>query len=136
MINKFLNSERGYTLVELLAVMVVLITVGTIVAGIIVSSLRGSNRSRSVGDVRQAGNSALIQMSKTIEYAKSFDGISQTADDANYITDCTALAQIQYKYLKITGFDNNQTVFACNDTNNLISSNSADLVDSSSFLVD
>lgn len=128
-----LNSENAYTLIELLAVMAVLITVGTIIAGIIVSSLRGSNKSRNVGDVRQAGNSALVQMTKTITYSKSFDGLSE--DGTNYVTNCI-LPQItptpaptQYKYLKITGFDDGQTILACNGTS--ISSNSADLIDSS-----
>lgn len=134
---KKLNYKNGYTLIELLAVMVILITVGTIIAGIIVSSLRGSNRSKNVGNVREAGNTALVQVSKTIKFAKSFDGIS--TNGTNYVTSCIipvavpTPTPIPYKYLKLTSFDDTQIVASC--SGNSIFLNTSELIDSTSFLI-
>ena len=131
MTKKYFNYHKGYTLIELLAVMAILITVGTIIAGIIVSSLRGSNRSKNVGNVRQAGNTVLVQMSKTIKFAKSFDGIS--INETNYVTDCIVPVTIPiptpipYKYLKLTSSDDTQTIFACKEGS--VFSNTDELID-------
>mgnify|MGYP001591228979 CR=1 FL=1 len=138
---KIRNPEKGYTLIELLAVMIVVITVGTIIAGIIVNSLRGGNRSTNVNDIRENGNFALSQVSKMIIFAKSFDGVSDGTTDANgkliYTTNCTVAAPpppptptpIHYKYLEITSFDQGKTVFECNGAR--LASNGAELVDTS-----
>ncbi len=145
---KILNNKKGYTLVELLAAMILLIIVGSIMAAIIVISLRGSNRSTNVNDIRQEGNFALSQMTKMITYAQSFDGISDGATDENgnlvYTKNCTLNPQTHiYKYFKISSFDQGKTTFICNDdlTGNLIASYGASLVrasnagnDSASFV--
>ncbi len=116
---KILNNRKGYTLVELLAAMILLITVGSIMAGIIVVSLRGSNRSTNVNDIRQEGNYALSQMTKMITYAQSFDGISDGSTDIDtgdlvYTKDCTVNPTThQYKFLKISTFDQGKTTFVC-----------------------
>lgn len=136
---QFSKSEKGYTLIELLAVMVVVVIVGTIIAGIIVSSLRGSNKSTNVNDIRENGNFALSQISKMISFAKSFDGVSDGTTvngQLVYSTNCTVAnptptpptpTPIHYKYLKITSFDLGQTKFRCDDVE--LSSNGAQLID-------
>ncbi|MEK7551587.1 MAG: type II secretion system protein [Patescibacteria group bacterium] len=116
---KILNNKRGYTLVELLVAMILLITVGGIMAGIIVISLRGSNRSTNVNDIRQEGNYALSQMTKMITYAQTFEGISDGTKDVNtgdlvYTKDCTVNSPThQYSFLKISSFDQGKTTFVC-----------------------
>lgn len=116
---KILNNKKGYTLVELLAAMILLITVGSIMAGIIVISLRGSNRSTNVNDIRQEGNYALSQMSKMITYAQTFDGISDGSTDPEtgdlqYTKDCTVNPTThQYSFLKISSFDQGASTFVC-----------------------
>lgn len=133
---QFSNSQKGYTLIELLAVIVVVVTVGTIIAGIIVNSLRGGNRSTNVNDIRENGNFALSQISKMIIFAKSFDGVSDGTlvnGSRVYTTNCTVAVPtpvpIHYQYLKITSFDRGQTEFECNGA--VLASNGAKLVDTS-----
>lgn len=127
------NTQKGYTLVELLAVMFILISVGVVITAILVTSLRGGNKSNTTNDVRQNGNYITSQMSKMIAYARSFDGVS--TDGINYITDCTAVVSppVSYTYIKITSFDSGQTVFSCN--NSTIASNGASLINASSLIV-
>jgi len=106
------NLEKGFTLVELLVSMIILITVGTIMVSILVSSLRTGNKSQAINEVRQNGNYAITQMSKTISYAKIFNGLS--TDGTNFVTTCDG--SISYKYIQITSFDNSVTSFSCGDS--------------------
>lgn len=133
-------NQKGYTLIELLTVIVVVVVVGTIIAGILVSSLRGGSKSNVLNNVRENGNYAIVQMSKMITYAQSFNGAS--IDGLNYSSDCTVVippppsptpVPISYQYIKITSFDGGQTVFSC--ANSAIASNGASLIDTSSIAV-
>lgn len=134
-------NSKGYTLVELLAVILVLVSVGGIIIAIVTTSFRGGNRSINVNQVRQEGNFALTQMSRTIRYAKSFDGVSVDGSASSYTTNCIVTipppptptpAPIKYKHLRITSFDGGVITFSCKDGGlddpNHISSNSADLI--------
>jgi|SRR3989344_3429504 len=134
------NSNKGYTLIELLAVIIILVAVGTIITSILVSSLRGGNRSNTVNEVRQNGNHMLSQMSKMIAYAKSFDGVS--IDGVNYVKDCVVTipppptptpTPASYSYVKITSFDGGQTVFSCG--NGTIASNGASFINTTNLSV-
>lgn len=120
------KSEFGYTLIELLAVMFIMITVGLIVAAILVSSLRGTNKTNTIDTIRKNGNYTILQISKMLEFAQSFGGVSTNGTD--YVTDCSS-PSTQYSYIKINSFDNMQTIFFCNTSSNppTISSNSASL---------
>ena len=106
------NLEKGFTLVELLVSMIILITVGTIMVSILVSSLRTGNKSQAINEVRQNGNYAITQMSKTISYAKIFNGLSN--DGTNFLTTCDG--STPYKYIQVTSFDNSVTSFSCGDS--------------------
>lgn len=141
---KIKNSSEGYTLVELLAVMVVMVAVGIIVAAILVSSLRGTNKTDVINNIRQSGSYPITQMSKMIEFAKEFKGVS--VDGISYITDCTLLppspppavtpVPIQYKYIKITTFDDSDIIFSCQGNPPTVASNGASLVDENQVKVD
>ena len=132
---KSLKNIKGYTLIELLAVIMVITTVGGLIAGIIVLSLRGSNRSTNVNGIRQNGNFALSQMSKMITYAKGFEGVA-TSDDivnnaisyTNQCTDADTQAK-QFNFLKIQSFDQGITTYICdaNSTPQLLASYSGAL---------
>jgi len=132
------NRQGGFTLVELLAVILVIGVVGGVVGGILISSLIGTNKTNSLESVRQNGNYALLQISKSIEFSRSFGGVS--LNGVNYITDCTqpqgvspTPTPVPYFYIKITSNDGNDTVFSC--FSSAISSNSASLSSNSASLV-
>ena len=132
---KIQNLQGGYTLIELLAVITIVVVVGTIVAGILISSLRGGSKSNVLDNVRQNGNYAVTQMSKMIIYAQSFNGVSRDGG-LSYTTNCTqvipsspAPTPTAYQYVKITSFDGGQTIFSCNSLT--IASNGASMIDTS-----
>lgn len=147
---RIFNFQLGYTLIELLAVITIVVVVGVIITGILISSLRGGNKSNVLDNVRQNGNSTITQMSKMIIYAQSFNGMSDGTVDSNgnrvYITNCTQIISPspspsspptptpkEYHYIKITSFDGGTTVFGCNGLNdippNTIASNGASMID-------
>ncbi len=146
--NLLANRIRGYTLIELLAVMVVMIATGTIITSILVTTLRGGNKGNTTNNVRQNGNYVITQMTKMIAYARSFDGVS--TDGTTYSPDCTVTippppnptpTPIPYKYIKITSFDGGTTIFSCNGSTDIppytiasqsaLSSTGQSLIDSS-----
>ena len=124
---KRIFNSKGFTLVELLTVCALIVVVGVMIVAIITSSLRGSNRTNNINDIRERGTYILSQMSKMISYSKSFEGVSITGQPTDYSTDCTGAPSPDYKYLKITSFDLGETVFACTENNN-IASNSSNLI--------
>lgn len=67
-------KEKGFSLIELLVGIAIIITATTVVLSIIVSSFRISGKSTSNSVVRQNGNYAMAQMSRIIQFADSFDG--------------------------------------------------------------
>lgn len=117
---KLIKNTSGFTLVELLAVVAVLGVVGSILFSVLFTTLRGSNRSDSLGLVSRNGNTALSQISKMIQFAKSLE-VPTTC----YINDTET--SVATDSVKIRNFDNNITEFSC--VNNTISSNSASLLD-------
>jgi len=109
------DSKNGYTLVELLAVIFVLVAVGTIISSIITSVLRASNKSTNMEVVRRNGNSAIAQMSKMISYAQSFNGVYD--EISHQWTDCVGASSTKKYYnVKITSFDYDTTTFTCADS--------------------
>ena len=120
------DTSRGFTLIELLAVMVVMVAVGSIVVGIIVASLRGTNKTNNLNDVRANGNYAILQVSKTIEFAQGFGGMS--LDGTTYDNSCVDKAGVQYKYVKLRAADNGTVIFSCLSNPATIASNGASLI--------
>lgn len=130
----FSLHERGFTLVELLSSIVILVAVGSVIAGIITASLRGANKTTTLDNIRQNGNFALAQMSKHIEYAQVFNGLS---DDGNkYVTSCpfsltptpTPVAT-NYKYIKVTQSNNSSIIYNCTSSPPTLTANKLPLVD-------
>ncbi|MCL4353494.1 prepilin-type N-terminal cleavage/methylation domain-containing protein [Patescibacteria group bacterium] len=140
-----ISNSLGYTLIELLAVMAVLVVVGAVVGQILFSVLRGNNKTNTLSSVNQNGSYAISQMSKMIRNTQFFNGVS--IDGSTYITDCVtssvgALTPTPtpetYKSLKITSFDGGETIFSCDLASSppTISSNSASLLDTNAVEID
>lgn len=114
-----IKKQNGFTMVELLAVLGVIVVVGAVASAIIVSSLRAASKANQVNIVRQNGNFALLQMSRTIRYAKSFAGVS--TDNSSYLTDCSLPSPApnptpvptRYSSVKVILFDDTQVTFSC-----------------------
>lgn len=139
------QKSKGYTLIELLAVMVVLIVVGAVVGQILFSVLRGTNKANTLADVNQNGNYAISQISKMVRNAQSFGGVS--TDNVTYTADCveppSPTPLPHYTYLQVTAFDGGTTTFACPPSPipsppyvPTISSNSASLLDTNAVEID
>jgi prepilin-type N-terminal cleavage/methylation domain-containing protein len=118
--------KGGFTLIELLVALVVIASFGTIVVNIITSTFRGTSKTDVVNKVRENGNYAISQMSRTVRYAKSFDGAS-TDGVTNWTCEIVPPIPVQYKAVKITSFDGTTTVFSCEA--NTINTNGASLMD-------
>lgn len=127
--------QRGYTLIELLAVMTIMITVGFIITAILVSSLRGSSKATTVNEIRQNGNYAIVQMGRMIGFAQAFLGVS--TDNVTYTTNCTPSPSPDFKYIKIKSFDDKETIFSCNLNSNptTIASNGASFINANEVSV-
>lgn len=126
---KRLKLDSGYTLIEILAVIVVFGIVGTIVFGILTTTLQTSNKSEGVTTVQQNGNYVLSLMSRMIRYSKRitmptscYSGPTPTpvADTA----------------MTIENLDGNTTTFSCDGLpSGTIASNGASLLDTQSVAV-
>jgi prepilin-type N-terminal cleavage/methylation domain-containing protein len=82
-----IKFNKGYTLIELLTSIAILAAIGSIIAGVLTFSLRGSNKITVVENIRQNGSYALSQISKDIIYAQPFNGIT-TGINAAHLAAC------------------------------------------------
>lgn len=136
--NSHFSFQKGFTLVELLASIIVLVAVGSVVAGIISSSLRGANKTNTIENIRQNGNYALAQISKDIEYTLPFDGKNTglSNDGATYATSCpfslsptpTPVATA-YSFITVESVNNRVTKYNCTSSPAVLSANGASLID-------
>ena len=55
-------NNKGYTIVELLAVVIIMMTTGTIILSILIVSLRGGNKGNTINEIRQSGNYIISQL--------------------------------------------------------------------------
>jgi prepilin-type N-terminal cleavage/methylation domain-containing protein len=124
MLNCFIvktKESKGFTLVELLVVVAVIGSISAIIAGVVASTLRGTNKTSTVNNVRENGNYAVSQISRTIKYAKTIEGASL---DGNPPWECQAMpfpltptpTPIRYKAVKTIDFNGVETTFSCNNS--------------------
>ena len=130
--------SRGFTLVELLVGMFIMTTIGTLIIGIFVVSIRSTSKVNNLQTIRQSGNYTLSQMVKMLQFAQTFDGVS--TDGNSYTLSCqvppaSSASLQQYRYVRFSSYDGGQTTFACTNSPDTIASNSASLFDTNSFEV-
>lgn len=126
MIKKFSNNG-GYTIIELLTVVGILVIISALVTGILYSTLRGSSKTKIATSVAQNGSYALSVISDAI-----VSSYAVTAINGNPITDCTASPSGTMITLKKS--DGSSISFSC--ANNTIASGSASLIDTSQVKID
>lgn len=108
-------KNGGFTIVELLVAIGILIIVGSIISGAIMFSLRGANKANSMEQLRQTGDFVINQLVKTVTNAKTFDGVSDNSIDFSPVCEFTSppTPPHPYRYLKITRFDNASVLYDC-----------------------
>ncbi len=96
--------QAGFTFVELLVSMMILMVVGSIILVVFFSSLRGTGRSQALITLRQNGNYALSQMTKNIRQAALIvDEASCTETKAESVT-------------VVSPFDSAETTYRCTES--------------------
>ncbi len=124
-------SQRGYTIVELLAVMTIVVVVSGVIAGILYSTLRGGSKSKITSDVAQNGNYAISVITQTIIQSQDVTSVGGTP-----ITSC--ITSPTGTSIDLTQSDGSTITFSC--SNNTVASTSAQitssLIDTSNLEVD
>ncbi len=69
---KRITPQSGFSLVEILVAIAIIVTSTTVVLAILTSSFRTSNKSTSLELVRQNGTNAINQITRVVSYADSF----------------------------------------------------------------
>jgi prepilin-type N-terminal cleavage/methylation domain-containing protein len=114
-------EQYGYTLIELLAVMMVFVVIGTFIVSILVTSLRSNNKTNALTTVRQNGGFVIAQLSKTIREAHA---VISPYPCGTLATPATASA------ITIATVTGDQITYSCTGSN--IASNGANLLDNTS----
>lgn len=111
---KMTLSPRGFTLIEVLIVMLVLVTVGSIILSIFVIALTGAAKTRNQQIVRENGNFAISQITRQIQYAKGFNYVQIGSDvSGTRLLECTEGADTEFSAVSVVSFDESDTIFAC-----------------------
>lgn len=138
------NRQQGFTLIELLASTVVIVTVSTMIVGIIVSVLRGANKTNTINVTRQNGTYAISQISKMLRFARTVDavdGASPTECITNTIFPTPPVNLEKRNSVVFTSIDGGQTTLACVPLNGqqnapyTIASNGASLLDTTAVQI-
>lgn len=124
------NKHKGFTLIELLIVIGVFSIVGTIVVSILFVSLNTIKKSDILIELKQNGNGAISQISKSVRYAKSLD-------DPILEEPSQCIPSITKSSITVTSVnDNAQTIYAClGGASPTIASNGASLINTNSMTV-
>lgn len=122
-----MKSNSGYTIVELLAVVTILVAVSGIITALITQTLRGSSKTNVTNQVSQSGNYVTSIITNTIINAENVVAVGGDA-----VADCTLNPTGNSIELYVSAKRGNVLYECANDT---ISSNSASLVDTNRLKV-
>ena len=126
---KSIHNNKGFTLIELLVVSGILVAISGIIGGILYSTLRGSDVTRTKTVVSQNGNYAMTSMSEIIKRSKAILGVypgppPTTPEDP--FVDCTGSPE--GTHLSLLMPDNKEVLLTCDaqDPAHTIASSSAE----------
>lgn len=120
----------GFSLIEILVSIAIVITATTVIVAILSSSFRGISKSTISEDVRQNGNNAISRMSRLLQFAQSFKGAS--INGTTYDLSCVAGAGKNYQYIKVMSADSDVILSCANlsiGTSSLIDRTKVKVVD-------
>lgn len=100
--NKKWKFQAGFTLLEILVVMTVVGLLGSMIVVIFFNSLRSSNKSNAVIQLRQNGNYALTQITNVVRFAKKVGAPI-----------CYDINPSAGKTLTVTSVDDVSTTYTC-----------------------
>lgn len=117
-------ASRGFTLVEMLAVIIVFIIIGSIMLSILVTTFRTSQKTDTLSQVRENGNYVITQMAKSIR------------DATGLVAPFPCVTPATVSAMTILTPDHDQITYDCtippSPTPATIASNSASILDTSS----
>lgn len=114
-INNVSKGGAGFTLIELLVGVFIITVSATAVIVLLSSSFRISNKTTSMGSVRESGNNAINLMQKTIQFANGFSAASNDSAFTTYVTACPATPTV-YNYIRIRTSSGVIQEFSCTPT--------------------
>jgi len=123
-----MKKNKGYTVIELLAVVTIIVSVTGIIAALITQTLRGSSKTNITNQVAQVGSYTASVITNTIISAEDV-----VAVDGNNVIDCTQNPTGSSIELLISEQEGTVLYQCANDT---ISSNSASLIDTTRLKID
>src|SRR3989344_8884037 len=104
------SESKGYTIIELLVVISILVILSGIISGILYSTLRGSSKTKITTEVAQNGNYAIGVISNILVSSRGVAKVNG-AD----ITDCTTPKK--GPSITVKNIDGDETTFACSGIN-------------------
>ena len=115
--HKMISKSYGFTLVETLVVMLVLLTIGSIILSIFIIGLTGAAKTRNQQIVRENGNYALSQMARFLQFAKAFNYVDVVHDNnlEDQYSSCDPDDDTPYKAISVSTFEGDDAVFACTE---------------------
>ncbi|OGH47504.1 MAG: hypothetical protein A3A51_02860 [Candidatus Levybacteria bacterium RIFCSPLOWO2_01_FULL_39_10] len=133
---KIAYDLKGFTLIEVLVGISVVIIATTVVVSLITSAFRTSNKTNSIATVRQNGSFATGQISKLLKFADNFEGVSY--DNINYESQCPETGGY-YSYIRVRSRGQLRTIACSNsgitiDGTFLINTNEVSIIPDSCYL--
>ncbi len=126
--NHKMRDSRGYTVVELLAVVTILVLITGVVAALITQTLRGTSRTKITNQVAQAGSYVTSVISASVISAENIVSIN-----GQEIVDCTGNPSGQSIEIFMSE-ERGVIEYACMD--DTIASGSVSLIDTNSLRID
>ena len=120
------KDQSGYTIIELVVVIMVMLIVGGIIVGILYSSIRGTTKARVNNNISQNGSYAITVMTNFLANAKDLIQVSDPFGNTYDTCVSDGINPVDGVSVTIQNYDGGVTTFACQ--NGYISSNSASLI--------
>lgn len=121
-------KQNGFTLVEMLVVILVFTTISAIVIAILTTTFQGNNKTNALNLIQQNGNYAMTQVVKSIRNASTLIA----PYPCGTVSSPTATSSVSLRFP-----DGSTSTFSCNDSlgHTTLASNGAALIDTSSVTV-